>query len=195
MGCICSKGASDAEKIADWERAQELSKSVQVVAPAPSKRQEVVVEVIGGGGVDGSFRPKSKASSRVNSGSITSAKDTEEKKRRIVERPTNGHHQRWATMDLGSSGRHSEVSKIISTPQGGKGEQSAAGWPSWLTAVAGEAIKGWVPRRAESFEKLDKVSFLIDHFFQCLLLSAMYALFYYVDNVLIVSLFEIGLYY
>lgn len=195
MGCICSKGASDAEKIADWERAQELSKSVQVIAPAPSKRQEVVVEVIGGGGVDGSFRPKSKASSTVNSGSITSAKDTEEKKKRIVERPTNGHHQRWATMDLGSSGRHSEVSKIISTPQGGKGEQSAAGWPSWLTAVAGEAIKGWVPRRAESFEKLDKVSFLIDHFFQCLLSSAMYALFYYVDNVLIVSLFEIGLYY
>ncbi|XP_030933538.1 probable serine/threonine-protein kinase At1g54610 isoform X2 [Quercus lobata] len=157
MGCICSKGASDAEKIADWERAQELSKSVQVIAPAPSKRQEVVVEVIGGGGVDGSFRPKSKASSTVNSGSITSAKDTEEKKKRIVERPTNGHHQRWATMDLGSSGRHSEVSKIISTPQGGKGEQSAAGWPSWLTAVAGEAIKGWVPRRAESFEKLDKI--------------------------------------
>ncbi|KAK7843109.1 putative serine/threonine-protein kinase [Quercus suber] len=159
MGCICSRGASDAEKIADWERAQELSKStVQVVAPAPSKRQEVVVEVIGGGGVDGSFCPKSKASSRVNSGSITSAKDTEEKKKRIVERPTNGHHQRWATMDLGSSGRHSEVSKIISTPQSGKGEQSAAGWPSWLTAVAGEAIKGWVPRRAESFEKLDKVN-------------------------------------
>ncbi|XP_030934839.1 probable serine/threonine-protein kinase At1g54610 isoform X2 [Quercus lobata] len=157
MGCICSKGASDAEKIADWERAQELSKSVQVIAPAPSKRQEVVVEVIGGGGVDGSFRPKSKASSTVNSGSITSAKDTEEKKKRIVERPTNGHHQRWATMDLGSSGRHSEVSKIISTPQGGKGEQSVAGWPSWLTAVAGEAIKGWVPRRAESFEKLDKI--------------------------------------
>ncbi|KAF3951671.1 hypothetical protein CMV_022705 [Castanea mollissima] len=158
MGCICSKGASDAEKIADWERAQELSKSsVQVVAPAPSKRQEVVVEVIGGGGVDGSLRPKSKASSRVNSGSITSAKDTEEKKKRIVERPTNGHHQRWATMDLGSSGRHSEVSKIISTPQGGKGEHSAAEWPSWLTAVAGEAIKGWVPRRAESFEKLDKI--------------------------------------
>lgn len=38
------------------------------------------------------------------------------------------------------------------------GEQVAAGWPPWLAAVAGEAIHGWVPRRADSFEKLDKVS-------------------------------------
>lgn len=37
------------------------------------------------------------------------------------------------------------------------GEQVAAGWPSWLSAVAGEAINGWIPRRADSFEKLDKV--------------------------------------
>ncbi|XP_078163936.1 putative serine/threonine-protein kinase At1g54610 isoform X4 [Carex rostrata] len=37
------------------------------------------------------------------------------------------------------------------------GEQVAAGWPPWLAAVAGEAIHGWVPRRADSFEKLDKI--------------------------------------
>ncbi|KAG7028952.1 putative serine/threonine-protein kinase [Cucurbita argyrosperma subsp. argyrosperma] len=37
------------------------------------------------------------------------------------------------------------------------GEQVAAGWPSWLSAVAGEAINGWIPRRADSFEKLDKI--------------------------------------
>lgn len=36
-------------------------------------------------------------------------------------------------------------------------EQVAAGWPAWLAAVAGEAIRGWVPRRADSFEKLDKI--------------------------------------
>ncbi|KAK6132671.1 hypothetical protein DH2020_033587 [Rehmannia glutinosa] len=38
-----------------------------------------------------------------------------------------------------------------------EGEQVAAGWPPWLAAVAGEAIKGWLPRRADSFEKLDKI--------------------------------------
>ncbi|KAJ8634083.1 hypothetical protein MRB53_027419 [Persea americana] len=30
-------------------------------------------------------------------------------------------------------------------------------WPSWLSAVAGDAIEGWKPRRADSFEKLDKI--------------------------------------
>uniref|UniRef100_A0A7N0UNM3 Protein kinase domain-containing protein n=1 Tax=Kalanchoe fedtschenkoi TaxID=63787 RepID=A0A7N0UNM3_KALFE len=38
-----------------------------------------------------------------------------------------------------------------------EGEQVAAGWPSWLTAVAAEAINGLVPRRADTFEKLDKI--------------------------------------
>ncbi|CAI0378524.1 unnamed protein product [Linum tenue] len=40
------------------------------------------------------------------------------------------------------------------------GEKAApvvAGWPSWLTAVAGEAINGWIPRRLDSFEKLEKI--------------------------------------
>ncbi|KAI3958637.1 hypothetical protein MKW98_030302 [Papaver atlanticum] len=31
------------------------------------------------------------------------------------------------------------------------------GWPSWLSAVAGDAIQGWIPRRADTFEKLDKI--------------------------------------
>ncbi|XP_061365995.1 cyclin-dependent kinase C-2 C-like [Gastrolobium bilobum] len=36
-------------------------------------------------------------------------------------------------------------------------EQKAAGWPPWLTSVAGEAIDGWVPLKTDSFEKLDKI--------------------------------------
>ncbi|XP_057972590.1 probable serine/threonine-protein kinase At1g54610 [Malania oleifera] len=31
------------------------------------------------------------------------------------------------------------------------------GWPSWLVAAAGDAIQGWTPRRANTFEKLDKI--------------------------------------
>ncbi|GLU23362.1 hypothetical protein SLE2022_393780 [Rubroshorea leprosula] len=44
-----------------------------------------------------------------------------------------------------------------SIPKATEGEQIAAGWPAWLAAVAGDAIRGWVPRRADSFEKLDKI--------------------------------------
>ncbi|KAH6797187.1 Protein kinase superfamily protein [Perilla frutescens var. hirtella] len=33
----------------------------------------------------------------------------------------------------------------------------AESWPPWLVAVAGDEIKGWKPRRANTFEKLDKI--------------------------------------
>lgn len=36
-------------------------------------------------------------------------------------------------------------------------EQIAAEWPSWLSNVAGEAVQGWLPLKADSFQKLDKV--------------------------------------
>ncbi|CDY13111.1 BnaA09g17060D [Brassica napus] len=36
-------------------------------------------------------------------------------------------------------------------------EQVAAGWPAWLVSVAGEALVDWTPRRASTFEKLEKI--------------------------------------
>ncbi|KAL8459735.1 hypothetical protein ACS0TY_037009 [Phlomoides rotata] len=38
-----------------------------------------------------------------------------------------------------------------------KAEKVAAGWPSWLASVAGEAIHGWTPRSPDSYEKLNKI--------------------------------------
>ncbi|CAA2966486.1 probable serine threonine- kinase At1g54610 [Olea europaea subsp. europaea] len=37
------------------------------------------------------------------------------------------------------------------------GATTREGWPSWLVDVAGDAIKNWTPRRANTFEKLDKI--------------------------------------
>ncbi|KAH0944141.1 hypothetical protein HID58_003778 [Brassica napus] len=37
------------------------------------------------------------------------------------------------------------------------GEQVAAGWPPWLSEVCGEALNGWLPRKADSFEKIEKI--------------------------------------
>ncbi|CAL9055603.1 unnamed protein product [Musa banksii] len=51
--------------------------------------------------------------------------------------------------------------RLSSSPGHVHGELVAAGWPSWLSNVAGEAIKGWTPRRADTFEKIDKASFLL----------------------------------
>lgn len=50
-----------------------------------------------------------------------------------------------------------EQSDIRLVPKAREGEQVAAGWPSWLAAAAGDAIIGWIPRRADSFERLDKI--------------------------------------
>ncbi|KAI5676452.1 hypothetical protein M9H77_07402 [Catharanthus roseus] len=47
--------------------------------------------------------------------------------------------------------------RLGNLPKNKYGEQVAAGWPSWLSAHVGEAIDGWLPRRADTFEKIDKI--------------------------------------
>lgn len=44
-------------------------------------------------------------------------------------------------------------------PKASELKQVSAGWPAWLVSVAGEALVNWAPRRANTFEKLEKVSF------------------------------------
>ncbi|KAL9691884.1 hypothetical protein QQ045_012311 [Rhodiola kirilowii] len=65
---------------------------------------------------------------------------------------------------LGRKGSTSNNSRISFTFRLGSShrpnldaEQVAAGWPSWLCAVASEAIHGWMPLRPDSFVKLDKI--------------------------------------
>ncbi|RYR45049.1 hypothetical protein Ahy_A08g041297 isoform B [Arachis hypogaea] len=65
--------------------------------------------------------------------------------------------------ELGESGRTSSTAcESLSFRLGNlhkyvEGEHIAAGWPAWLSAVAGEAIHGWIPLRADAFEKLEKI--------------------------------------
>ncbi|XP_073015164.1 protein IMPAIRED IN BABA-INDUCED STERILITY 1-like isoform X1 [Primulina eburnea] len=61
--------------------------------------------------------------------------------------------------ELSESGRTSEsVSfRLGNLHKYVEGEQVAAGWPAWLSAVAGEAIQGWVPLKSDSYEKLEKI--------------------------------------
>ncbi|KAL5582237.1 hypothetical protein UlMin_014679 [Ulmus minor] len=57
----------------------------------------------------------------------------------------------------GSHGRGSFSFRLGFSHRYVEAEHIAAGWPPWLSAVAGEAIHGWVPLRADSFEKLEKI--------------------------------------
>lgn len=75
-------------------------------------------------------------------------------------------HHRRATVDA-AAGRNpvhdaaqdaaDDNSPYGDVPQGFSGEHVIAGWPTWLTSVAGEVVHGWLPRRADTFERLDKI--------------------------------------
>ncbi|RLM78065.1 putative serine/threonine-protein kinase [Panicum miliaceum] len=68
------------------------------------------------------------------------------------------HHRRDTADANGGAADHDGAYQVISSvPQGFSGENVIAGWPSWLTSVAGEVVHGWLPRRADTFERLDKI--------------------------------------
>ncbi|KAL6329118.1 hypothetical protein AAG906_007664 [Vitis piasezkii] len=68
-----------------------------------------------------------------------------------------GRGSKPSTMEVGMNAGQPQMTRIVSMGNGVEAAQAAAGWPSWLTAVAAEAIDGWVPRKADSFERLDKI--------------------------------------
>ncbi|XP_073150390.1 probable serine/threonine-protein kinase At1g54610 [Henckelia pumila] len=138
MGCvfgreISSSGPPSGEVVAGKGRGKGGEKDLSV----PSGRKEKVVvdpvsksEEEGGGG-----------------GEVQNGEDTKEEERK------EGSRRR----QKGERRRSRPNPRLSNPPKHIHGEQVAAGWPSWLSAVAGEAINGWTPRRADSFEKIDKI--------------------------------------
>lgn len=114
----------------------------------------------------GAFRDNAGVGSgRSRGGSGRSVVELEKKKKNSSKK-NNRTESGLSGSDLGESGRaisnNGGGSESVSFRLGNlnkymEGEQIAAGWPAWLSAVAGEAIHGWVPLRAESFEKLEKI--------------------------------------
>lgn len=160
MGCLCSKGLLDEDGVPDQSKS--LSRIVTF-----SQKDEVVAAIITAtlSGNHGSSRFSSKRHENSDTSSSGSSEDEEEDST-VAQRTSHvGAHKRRATVDVGAQKNGSSVrgsshnieDDLGSVPNGLAGEQVAAGWPSWLTDVAGEAINGWLPRRGDSFEKLDKV--------------------------------------
>lgn len=76
----------------------------------------------------------------------------------LVDKKTNGSKRIYDDQVEKKKREKHEVAVVnFPVPKAVEREQVAAGWPSWLAAVAGEALKGWVPRRADTFVKLDKI--------------------------------------
>ncbi|KAI3812553.1 hypothetical protein L1987_17264 [Smallanthus sonchifolius] len=109
-----------------------------------------------------------------SSGPATSEIVTQKKRDEVISNPDNrndgtgagdggdGEAQhgvdRKGEKDRKGERRRSKPNPRLSNPPNNiRGEQVAAGWPAWLSAVAGEAINGWTPRRADTFEKINKI--------------------------------------
>ncbi|KAK6937991.1 Protein kinase domain [Dillenia turbinata] len=130
MGCLCSKSCTSEH--AEDENDGEKAFKPQSVTPTGStnKKQDVIVEADGS-----SVHPRP---------SKSNGEEGELKKTMIVERPPAAAFQ-------------PPIYRFVSMTRNAETDNVNAGWPSWLTSVAAEAVKGWVPRRADSFEKLDKI--------------------------------------
>ncbi|XP_024535365.1 probable serine/threonine-protein kinase At1g54610 isoform X2 [Selaginella moellendorffii] len=128
MGCICAKSSSTS-------RSQESPKAKSYSRPQLRHfNGSARIETLEGlNGIVEKDRERSKARTRQNG-----REDSMDKRRARLHAQDPNPRQ-----------------SVI--PKQAEGEQVAAGWPGWLSAVAGEAIKGWIPRRADSFEKLDKI--------------------------------------
>ncbi|XP_027362563.1 probable serine/threonine-protein kinase At1g54610 [Abrus precatorius] len=148
MGCICSKSSSRKDKVDEYEKEKELNKSsAQLVAPIVSTAE------FDGGSIKGSVPRLTKACSQVIR---ASNQVPSEDKSNHLDATTKSQHKKCMTMRSCVGERKPLMSRILSVPHFG-GEHVDAAWPSWLSSVAAEAIKGWVPRRADSFEKLDQI--------------------------------------
>ncbi|XP_065013550.1 probable serine/threonine-protein kinase At1g54610 isoform X2 [Musa acuminata AAA Group] len=165
MGCICSKDI-DLEEGAAIHRSKSLSRLATL-----TKKDEVVAAIIDVA-INGSHCGTSRFASKIQDNATTTLSlslDQGEKMVAAVADRTRKvqAHQRQATADVGAHREGSEAIgvssniqenlRIVDVPSGSAREHVAAGWPSWFVSVAGEAVKGWLPRRANSFKKLDKI--------------------------------------
>ncbi|XP_057771953.1 probable serine/threonine-protein kinase At1g54610 [Salvia miltiorrhiza] len=136
MGCVFGKEISSSERASGDVAGKGRSKGEE----RDSERREKVVV----GSVNKSEGEA--ASGGDGGGQVPNGRDKKEERKEENARQPRGERRRSRPNP-----------RLSNPPKNIHGEQVAAGWPSWLSAVAGEAINGWTPRRADSFVKIDKI--------------------------------------
>ncbi|KAI3752644.1 hypothetical protein L2E82_24679 [Cichorium intybus] len=153
MGCMCSKGVSPKEY--SHKHPKKSSKRWFT----SSRRNDVVVDVDNcNNGATTLLIPDPNEETIPSSGQTLW--DDGDKKDVASEKSDMQLIQRPEKIIDGNGGVHVHqpgTYKIYSIRYGVDELQAAGGWPPWLTSVAGEAIKGLLPRKAESFQKMDKI--------------------------------------
>nr|GME02586.1 probable serine/threonine-protein kinase At1g54610 isoform X1 [Ipomoea batatas] len=137
MGCVFGKASPAAkERVKDKKKRELIKGSPEslVTLAIPSKRKE-------------SFRRKEKEKGEARKGSV----DKKGTGSRKVRDDNFEQIKEKSEVIISGSPGYGKVPNAV------EGELVAAGWPSWLSMVASEAIIGWLPRKADTFEKLDKI--------------------------------------
>ncbi|GMI79793.1 hypothetical protein like AT1G53050 [Hibiscus trionum] len=156
MGCMNSKSAAvDDSRENHKERLRPKGSSENLAPRADSSRREEIVgptDKYDGGDV------KVLLIDKKTSGSNRYCYNDQAEEERIIDKfeviKTVDKVENFEVTTIAAHHHHPGSGRVLNSI---KGEQVAAGWPSWLVAVASEAIKGWIPRRANTFEKLDKI--------------------------------------
>ncbi|KAL9233747.1 hypothetical protein vseg_008703 [Gypsophila vaccaria] len=139
MGCICSKQAASSSPSYDEIREIRVKRS--------TTRQ------FDDNTVNESYQSHNLQRTSKDEDSIIELFDEEDDK---LEKKNTGKKLK-SIKSKNSSSNFSVSLKFGSVKSQVGSEQATAGWPNWLTTVAGEAIQGWVPLRADAYEKLEKI--------------------------------------
>ncbi|KAM1114267.1 hypothetical protein TB1_046185 [Malus domestica] len=141
MGLICTKASavedsreSPPKRVASISSRQHSE--LKVSRFNSSKREEPVwtKDRLGGGGDVKIMLVDKKVNGSIRSYDVTKSKKMDKAEVALLDQPGSRR-----------------------IPNATVAEQLAAGWPGWLAAAAPEAINGWIPRRADTFEKLNKI--------------------------------------
>ncbi|CAH8357883.1 unnamed protein product [Eruca vesicaria subsp. sativa] len=161
MGCSCSKGARENDTI-----DENISNNYVKTSKNKRKPTSSSIAIVGSDERSGFIYSNKDndttlavliPSDPTNSTPLSSVEA--EKKVNIERKSSRSLFQRRPTIDTKKLGAPQQpmMTRITSVSNGERGAQVVAGWPSWLASVAGEAINGWIPRKADSFEKLEKI--------------------------------------
>lgn len=162
MGCICSKGVRTNDDFIETNHvsiAKDNLKTSKKQSSSSRNNDNVDPEesIVNGNEATVRLIPS-------DTKNVFSDDEDEEKKESFERKSCESVLQKGSTMELGDNvgPLQPRMSRIGSVTNGERAARVIAGWPSWLVSVAGEAINGWIPRSADSFEKLEMVrDFLI----------------------------------
>uniref|UniRef100_A0A7N0RFP9 Protein kinase domain-containing protein n=1 Tax=Kalanchoe fedtschenkoi TaxID=63787 RepID=A0A7N0RFP9_KALFE len=151
MGCICSKkGTSNGTNCVDRE-------SIRSKKLGGSSRSGISANEFENGGCDAATallircKPVDDRVSRFIPAALSDGAEMKPLVSAIVNADIN--------VDIEFGTGHDEIPEPVKLPKKSVNSSSHVTdrWPPWLSAVAGEAIRGWAPLKADSFEKLEKI--------------------------------------